>query len=65
MNNEQEKEALQYKIEDLQKHIERQEGNIKIFEDAIAKEREGIEQDKEMIAFLKVHQKGLSGGVSN
>lgn len=60
MNNEQvEKEALQYKIEDLLKHIKRQEGNIKIFEDAIQKEREGIARDKEMIAFLKVHQRGL------
>ena len=49
-------EALQYDKESLLAGIEKKRQNIKIFEEAIAKENEGIERDNKMIAIIEANQ---------
>jgi hypothetical protein len=59
LTSDQEKEALHYDLEALRQHVEKRRANIKIFEGAIQTERDGIELDQRMIAFLEarhVHQ---------
>ncbi|OGC61192.1 hypothetical protein A2890_01530 [candidate division WWE3 bacterium RIFCSPLOWO2_01_FULL_53_14] len=51
-----EKEALQYEKEALFAGLEKRKQNIKIFEEAIAKEHEEIEREKEMIKIIELHQ---------
>jgi hypothetical protein len=43
----------QYGIKDLEAHIEKIKKNIKIFEEAIGKERDLMERDSDMINVLK------------
>jgi len=56
MTPEQKKDALHYDIEALKKHIEKRRANIKVFEDAIVKELDGIVSDEQMITFLQEHK---------
>lgn len=49
-------EALQYDQESLENGLVKCEANIKIFEDAIANERNTIERYKKMITLIEVHQ---------
>ena len=51
-----EKEALQYEREALLIGLEKRKNNIKIFEDAIAKEYAEIEREKDMIKIIELHQ---------
>ncbi|OGC54594.1 hypothetical protein A2797_01770 [candidate division WWE3 bacterium RIFCSPHIGHO2_01_FULL_48_15] len=51
-----EKEALQYEKDALLAGLEKRKQNIKVFEDAIAKEYEEIEREKEMIKIIELHQ---------
>jgi len=51
--NQLESEASQYELSDLKAHIEKRKDNIQIFEDAIQKEKDGIERELKMIAFLE------------
>jgi len=51
-----EKEALQYEKDALLKGLEKRRQNIKIFEEAIVKEHEEIEREKEMIKIIELHQ---------
>lgn len=60
MTPEQEREALHYDVEALRKHIEKRRANIKIFEEAISKERDGIDLDERMITYLEEHKYGNS-----
>ena len=46
-------EARKYGVLDLQAHIEKIKQNIKIFEEAIDKERNLMKRDRDMIAVLK------------
>ena len=46
-------EARRYGVRDLKAHIEKIKQNIKIFKEAIGKEKTLMERDKEMIAVLK------------
>ncbi len=50
------KEALQYEKDALLAGIEKRKNNIKIFEEAITKEGEEIEREKEMIKIIELHQ---------
>ncbi|KRT67753.1 MAG: hypothetical protein XU08_C0001G0163 [candidate division WWE3 bacterium CSP1-7] len=50
-------EALQYDKEALSTDIKKRKANIKIFEEAIAKENEGIDRDNQMIVIIEAHQK--------
>ncbi|MBI5044645.1 MAG: hypothetical protein HZC02_01855 [Candidatus Levybacteria bacterium] len=45
-------EALQYDAEALRANCEKRKNNIKIFEEAIAKEQESIKQDEYMISAI-------------
>lgn len=58
MTPEQEKEALQYDLQALREHVEKRRANIAIFEGAIKTERDGIELDQRMIAFLEARNGG-------
>lgn len=49
-------EALQYEKDALLAHIEKRKANIKLFEDTIQKERDGIDRDKEMIRLIELHR---------
>ena len=46
-------EARRYGVRDLKAHIEKIKENIKIFKDAIGKEKALMKRDQEMIAVLK------------
>ena len=50
----------QYGIDDLTAHIEKIKKNIKIFEEAIRKEKDKIKKTEQMIESLKEDQKELS-----
>lgn len=45
-------EALQYDADSLRANCEKRKNNIKVFEEAIAKERDSIKQDEYMIAAI-------------
>lgn len=49
-------EALKYEKDALINGIKKREDNIKIFEDAISKEREEMAREMQMIAFLEMHE---------
>lgn len=53
LSEEHEKEALRYDLAALRLHVEQRRRNIEIFEKAIRDERDGIERDQGMIAFLE------------
>jgi len=42
-----------YKKDDLLAHVEKRRANIKIFEEAIAKERDEIEKEQKLIAIIE------------
>jgi len=50
-------EALKYERDALLTGIEKRKDNIRIFEEAIAKENEEMEREKEMIKIIELHQK--------
>ncbi len=53
MTPEHEAEAMKYDLKMLYLHIEKRRVNIKVLEKAIEDERNGIEWDQRMIAFLE------------
>jgi len=50
-------EALKYERDALLTGIEKRKDNIRILEEAIAKENEEMEREKEMIKIIELHQK--------
>jgi len=50
-------EAFKYEKNALIAGIEKRKDNIRIFEEAIAKENEEMEREKEMIKIIELHQK--------
>jgi len=47
-----------YQKSDLLAHVEKRRSNIKIFEDAIEKERAEIEKEQKMIAVIEAQENG-------
>lgn len=55
--NDLEKAALKYDLDALRAHVQKHLDNIRVFEEAIAKERAGILDDERMIAFIESKQR--------